>query len=289
MATIDNGLTFEEFRKRCEDKSTITTKGQLYVGTSVHDTVNGKQITRTVATPEPVEYALLVRDDTQAGGLNWKSVAEVLSAASNDGHQSTSVESAHNAKTAGVASNVESQINGHDISVIFETDGTTVKEATEAANVSQTINGQNISSIFESNGTTVKNATNAINATKTSFSGDWTYVTTGEKNLPYGFVEDFSLYEVIFFDDSIGTASYEKPYVHGFFYLDVEKLKSVGAYCCPIGVTLVKGSGSAWNALVSYVVRLTNNNDLSFTIQVESRGYTLSSSFITNFQFRSVT
>ena len=78
MATIDNGLTFEEFRKRCEDKSTITTKGQLYVGTSVHDTVNGKQITRTVATPEPVKYALLVRDDTQAGGLNWKSVAEVL-------------------------------------------------------------------------------------------------------------------------------------------------------------------------------------------------------------------
>lgn len=163
MATIDNKITFEEFRKRCEDKSTITTKGQLYVGTSNHDTVNGKQITRTVATPEPVEYALLVRDDTQAGGLNWKSVAEVLSAAANDGHQSTSVESAHYAKTAGVASNVESQINGHDISVIFETDGTTVKEATEAANVSQTINGQNISSIFESNGTTVKNATNAVN------------------------------------------------------------------------------------------------------------------------------
>ena len=155
MATIDNKVTFEEFRKRCEDKSTITTKGQLYVGTSDHDTVNGKQITRTVATPEPIEYALLVRDDTQAGGLNWKSVADVLSAAKNDGHQSTSVESADNAKTAGVASNVESQINGHNITTIFESDGITAKEAT---NVSQAINGKSISTIFESDGITAKNA-----------------------------------------------------------------------------------------------------------------------------------
>lgn len=196
MATIDNKVTFEEFRKRCEDKSTITTKGQLYVGTSDHDAVNGKQITRTVATPEPIKYTLLVRDDTQAGGLNWKSVADVLSAAKNDGHQSTYVESADNAKTAGVASNVESQINGHDISVIFETDGTTVKEATEAANVSQTINGQNISSIFESNGTTVKNATNTTNTDFTN--SEWSNAITAANGLADG-----ATYEVVpYYTDS---------------------------------------------------------------------------------------
>lgn len=139
MATIDDKVTFEEFRKRCEDKGTITAKGQLYVGTSDHDTVNGKQTTRTVATPEPTEHALLVRDDTQAGGLGWKPVADVLSAAKNAG-QSTSVESADYARTAGAASNVESQINGHDISIIFETDGITVKEATGAMNATNAVN-----------------------------------------------------------------------------------------------------------------------------------------------------
>ena len=292
MATIDDRLTFEEFRKRCEDKSTITTKGQLYVGTSDHDTVNGKQITRTVATPEPVEYALLVRDDTQAGGLNWKSVADVLSAAKNDGHQSTSVERADYTTTAGVASNVESQINGHDISVIFETDGTTVKEATEAANVSQFINGQNISSIFENDGTTVKNATNAVNATnakKTSFSGDWRDSEQSKAEVAY---LNGRLFEIEFFDDSFSTGV-RPPYVHGFFVANQDTLKENTKYNCPLGEAWYYNPNTPnWVNAGEYIAVLTDHSDNPaaldyFTIEV-FRINNASETKMSTFKFRNI-
>lgn len=201
MATIDDKVTFEEFRKRCEDKSTITTKGQLYVGTSDHDTVNGKQITRTVATPEPTEYALLVRDDTQAGGLNWKPVVDVLLAAKNAG-QSTSVESADYAKTAGVASNVESQINGHNITDIFESDGTIVKNATDALN--------------------------AVNAANTDFTNnsEWINVLYDDTLLPTDYESHYinktdmvsnATYQIVG-SVGLGTTADPKVYISGFIY-----------------------------------------------------------------------
>ena len=90
--------------------------------------------------------------------------------------------SANSAATANNATNVTTNINGHKITDIFETNGTTVKKATKAAsadsattagsatsatnatNVTTNINGKAISSIFETNGTTIKNATKASSA-----------------------------------------------------------------------------------------------------------------------------
>ena len=50
--------------------------------------------------------------------------------------------------------NVTGQINGKDISFIFEKDGTTVKSATSAATVTDKIKNISITDIFESDGTT---------------------------------------------------------------------------------------------------------------------------------------
>lgn len=60
------------------------------------------------------------------------------------------------------AANVTTNINGHAIATIFESNGITVKNATNAANVTTNINGHAIATIFESNGTTIKNATKAV-------------------------------------------------------------------------------------------------------------------------------
>lgn len=293
MATIGNRVTFEEFRSRCEDKSTITKQGQLYVGTSDYDAVNGKNIIKTVATPPPVANSLLVLDTSQEGGLGWKTVADVLLAAKNE-PQSTTV---LNADYANSASNVTSKINNHSISDIFESDGVTVKKSTD---VSKTINGKNISTIFENDGTTAKNATNAVNATnaeKTSFSRDWTKVENKTGDGVSIFYSDLdnttALYEIVFFDDSLGNYNQGLPYVHGFFYVDSEKLKNRGVYCCPLATTLYYGEEAKWSQIVSYVVRLTNNStSSSFKIQIESRDYnTTLTSYLENipFQFRSVT
>lgn len=91
MSTIDNNRSFEEFRKRCEDKNTLKNKGTLYVGTGSSSTAtNGTPIWTTTSTPPPLENSLLVKDASQEGGLNWKSVANVLNDATAAG-QTTSV------------------------------------------------------------------------------------------------------------------------------------------------------------------------------------------------------
>ena len=91
MSTIDNNRSFEEFRKRCEDKNTLKDKGSLYVGTgSSNTTSNGAAVWTTTSTPSPSENSLLVKDLSQEGGLNWKSVSDVLNDAATAG-QTTSV------------------------------------------------------------------------------------------------------------------------------------------------------------------------------------------------------
>lgn len=76
--------------------------------------------------------------------------------------EQTTIENATNAV------NVTTSINGKTIPSIFESNGTTVKNATnatnavsaaDATNVTTSINGKAITNIFESNGTTAKNAT----------------------------------------------------------------------------------------------------------------------------------
>lgn len=69
---------------------------------------------------------------------------------------------------AGAADNVTTQINGRAITAIFESNGTTAKNATNATNVTTNINGKAISSIFESDGVTAKKATADINGNKIS-------------------------------------------------------------------------------------------------------------------------
>lgn len=81
MVIIDNNITFEEFRNRCEDKNTLTEKGQLYAGTGNAITINSNEVAQTTATPAPSANALLVRDSDQLSGLNWKPVLDVLLAA----------------------------------------------------------------------------------------------------------------------------------------------------------------------------------------------------------------
>ena len=234
MATIDNKVTFEEFRSRCEDKSTITTKGQLYVGTFDYDTVNGKNITRTVATPVPIENALLVRDAAQAGGLNWKSVADVLLAAKEK--QDTSVKN---------ADNVTSKINEHNISDIFEDDGTTVKKSKTTNELLETgsVGSNLVSDIFETDevmGNVTPVVKKAAVALTTSFSGAWTNVTPTSTPVSSAYYisgnQGVELCEISFFDstisDSIATA---KPYVHGFATIDFTKISDGGEYICPLG------------------------------------------------------
>lgn len=71
-----------------------------------------------------------------------------------------------NASLAASATNVTGQINGENISSIFETDGITAKKSTNAVNVSEKISGKNITDIFETDGTTVKSATSSSNVTQ---------------------------------------------------------------------------------------------------------------------------
>lgn len=78
MATIDNNITFEEFRNRCEDKNTLTGKGQLYAGTGSTIVVNSRVAAQTTSTPVPSANALLVQDLEQSSGLNWKPVFDVI-------------------------------------------------------------------------------------------------------------------------------------------------------------------------------------------------------------------
>lgn len=69
MSTIADKSTFVNFRERCEDKNTLNQKGTMYVGTGkTTDALgDGTKVSVTVATPQPEENALLVKDDSMEG------------------------------------------------------------------------------------------------------------------------------------------------------------------------------------------------------------------------------
>lgn len=121
MSTIDNNRSFEEFRKRCEDKNTLKNKGSLYVGTGVQKRLsNGALIYETEAINPPTSnFEVLTKNDSATGALGWTSVVEMLSAATAEG-QDTYVKDSNNVKAT---------INGKNISDIFDSDGVTVKDA----------------------------------------------------------------------------------------------------------------------------------------------------------------
>lgn len=103
---------------------------------------------------------------------------------------------AASATSADSAANVTTNINGKAITSIFESNGTTVKNATNAAsatkatsatsagsatnatNVTKSINGKAITDIFETNGTTVKNATSANSAANATYANSADTATT---------------------------------------------------------------------------------------------------------------
>lgn len=70
---------------------------------------------------------------------------------------------AYKASMAINSNNVTSQINGKDISEIFEEDGTTVKNSTNAVNATSAVNATNAESAV--NATNATNAQSSVNVT----------------------------------------------------------------------------------------------------------------------------
>lgn len=99
MSTIENNVTAKEFRERVEDKNTLDKKGVLYVGTGERNTEETNAY-KTVATPLPKENSVLVKDDTQEGGLGWKNIVDAVNAAASDPQNPKAVSYATNATTA---------------------------------------------------------------------------------------------------------------------------------------------------------------------------------------------
>ena len=99
MSTIENNVTAKEFRERVEDKKTLDKKGTLYVGTGERNTEEPNAY-KTVATPPPEENSVLVKDDTQVGGLGWKNIVDAVNAAASDPKNPKAVSYATNATTA---------------------------------------------------------------------------------------------------------------------------------------------------------------------------------------------
>lgn len=100
---IPNGLTASKMRNRMEDKNTLAQKGSMYAGTGVMGE-NGAAV--TTFTPPPSENTLLVKDNTQEGGLNWKNVSDVINNAKTAGQ----IINANNADKATISTNVENII-----------------------------------------------------------------------------------------------------------------------------------------------------------------------------------
>lgn len=123
--------------------------------------------------------------------------------------------------TGGVYQNGSPVLVG-DQSAIFESNGTTAKNAT---NVTTNINGKAISSIFESDGKTVKEAKNADSYTcrQYTLTSGWMMLTTSEKTLTLlGQSSDFNFDRLeIYYTDTTDAAD---PY-DGVHRLLVSMLK----------------------------------------------------------------
>ena len=68
MSVIENGTSCSEFRRRCEDKNTLTSKGSLYIGTGeIEDGV-----CKTVELPPPSERMALGYEPSATGeNVGW--------------------------------------------------------------------------------------------------------------------------------------------------------------------------------------------------------------------------
>ena len=77
MSTIQNGITYSEFRKRCEDKNTLTRKGSLYIGTGVKED-EVYEVYKTAELLPPSERKFLVSD--ASGNTRWDDLYKIMTA-----------------------------------------------------------------------------------------------------------------------------------------------------------------------------------------------------------------
>ena len=104
MSQIPYGITFEEFRRRIEDKNTLTQKGALYVGTGNSESYTRpdgeiETIYETDALNPPTEANQVLISDTSAEGkgLKYQNIVEAVNEATTD---SLKVNNAANADSA---------------------------------------------------------------------------------------------------------------------------------------------------------------------------------------------
>ena len=70
MSVIENGTSCSKFRRRCEDKNTLTSKGSLYIGTG--ETEDG--VCKTTELPPPSERMALGCEPSATGNnVSWVS------------------------------------------------------------------------------------------------------------------------------------------------------------------------------------------------------------------------
>lgn len=109
MSQIPYGITFEEFRRRIEDKNTLTQKGALYVGTGNSESYTRpdgeiETIYETDALNPPTEANQVLISDTSAEGkgLKYQNIIEAVNEATTDSLKVNNAVNADNATSADI-------------------------------------------------------------------------------------------------------------------------------------------------------------------------------------------
>lgn len=76
MSEIQNGISYSEFRRRCEDKKTLTENGSLYVGTGRIN--NGVYETEELKPPTREEGRKYLASDA-SNGTKWVDLYKTMS------------------------------------------------------------------------------------------------------------------------------------------------------------------------------------------------------------------
>lgn len=191
MSTISDQTSFEEFRKRCEDKNTLNSIGSLYVGTgkSEQTTSGGANIYETIGLKQPAyssnpnSYVLAVSQGQECG-LEWKNVVSIINA------EPKLV--INKAVSCDIATDADKALRDSDGNIIK----TTYYKRGAAEPVITAINAQN-----------------SANATNTDFTNaEWIDTT-----VPYADLVAGATYEVVPYETIAGR---KRAYSHGFITYD---------------------------------------------------------------------
>lgn len=112
MSQIPYGITFEEFRRRIEDKNTLTQKGALYVGTGNSESYTRPDgeigtIYETDALNPPTEANQVLISDTSAEGkgLKYQNIVEAVNEATTDSLKVNNAVNAEYSKSVALTDN----------------------------------------------------------------------------------------------------------------------------------------------------------------------------------------